>query len=338
VAASGKTDGGHLQERIIDLRQLRYFVQIVDFGSLSRAAAELHIAQSALSQHVASLEGDMKARLLQRSSRGVQPTESGHLLYQHAQLMLQQAAEARAAVQAASAAPTGEVRVGLPLSLVAALGMPVLAGVRAAFPAIHLQILEELSGTILEWVKNGRLAIGIAFDDGNLDGLHTIPLLEERLFLVTAPKSPHARRKSVPLRELANLVFVLPTKGQGVRGRVDRALTEARLGAARVAAEVDSHTLLKQAAASGMGATILSWTSVEAEVGRGELVAVEIVRPAITRTAHVCVQSAAPPTRATLCARSALVEAVRRAVQRPSWRGVRYLGPADAIGISDRTI
>jgi len=313
-------------------------VQIVDFGSLSRAAAALHIAQSALSQHVASLEAEMKASLLERSSRGVQPTESGRLLYQHAQLMLQQAAEARAAVQAASAAPSGQVRMGLPLSLVPALGMPILAGVRGAFPAIHPQILEELSGTILEWVKNGRLAIGIAFDDGNLEGLHTIPLLEERLFLVTAPKSPHARRKVVSLRELADLDFVLPTPGQGVRARVDKALTEAKLGRARVVAEVDSHTIMKQAAASGMGATILSWTSVEAEVGRGELVAVEIVRPAITRTAHVCVQSAAPPTRATLCVRSASMAAVRQAVQRPSWRGVRYLGPAEPIGKTDRTI
>lgn len=312
--------------RIIDLRQLRYFVQIVDFGSVSRAAAALHIAQSALSQHVAALEAELKAPLLERSSRGVQPTESGRLLYQHAHLMLQQAAEARAAVQAASAAPGGQVRMGLPLSLAWALGLPILRAMRDAYPAIHLHILEELSGTILEWVKNGRLAIGIAFDDGNLEGLHTVPLLEERLFLVTSPKSPLARRKVVPVRELAGLDFVLPTMGQGVRARVDKALADAKLGRARVVAELDSHTVLKQAAATGMGATILSWTSVEAEVGRGELVAVEIVRPAITRTAHVCVQSAAPPTRATVCVRDTLMAAVREAVQRPSWRAVRYLG------------
>jgi LysR family transcriptional regulator, nitrogen assimilation regulatory protein len=313
-------------------------VQIVDLGSLSRAAGALHIAQSALSQHVAALESELRAALLERSSRGVLPTDSGRLLYQHAQLMLQQAAEARAAVQAASAAPTGQVRMGLPLSLVPALGLPILTEVRRAFPAIRLQILEELSGTILEWVKNGRLALGIAFDDGNLEGLHTMPLLEERLFLVAAPKSVHARRKAVSLRELAELDFVLPSTGQGVRARVDKALADAKLGSARVVAEVDSHTVMKQAAAAGLGATILSWTSVEGEVARGELVAVEIVRPAITRTAHVCLQAAAPPTRATICVRTELMAAVRDAVQRPSWRGVRYLGCGEAIGKPDRTI
>ena len=313
-------------------------MQIVDLGSLSRAAGALHIAQSALSQHVAALESEMEAPLLERSSRGVRPTESGRLLYLHAQLMLQQAAEARAAVKAASAEPTGDVKMGLPLSLAFSLGLPILTAVQRAYPAIALQILEELSGTILEWVKNGRLAVGIAFDDGNLEGLHTWPMLEERLFLVTAPKSAYARRKLIPVRELAGIDFVLPTVGQGVRARVDKALVEAGLGPARVVAELNSHTVMKQAAAAGLGATILSWTSVEAEVGRGELAAVEIVRPAITRTAHVCVQAAAPPTRATVCVRDALMAAVCSAVQRPSWRGVRFLSADGAIGKTDRAI
>jgi LysR family nitrogen assimilation transcriptional regulator len=142
----------------------------------------------------------------------------------------------------------------------------------------------------------------------------------------------------IPVRELAGIDFVLPTVGQGVRARVDKALVEAGLGPARVVAEVNSHTVMKQAAAGGLGATILSWTSVEAEVERGELVAVEIVRPSITRTAHVCVQAAAPPTRATVCVRNALMAAVRSAVQRPSWRGVRFLGTDSAIGKTDRAI
>jgi LysR family nitrogen assimilation transcriptional regulator len=107
-------------------------VQIVDLGSLSRAAGALHIAQSALSQHVAALESEMEAPLLERSSRGVRPTESGRLLYQHAQLMLQQAAEARAAVKAASAEPTGDVKMGLPLSLAFSLGLPILTAVPRA--------------------------------------------------------------------------------------------------------------------------------------------------------------------------------------------------------------
>lgn len=309
----------------IEIKQLRYFVRIVDLGSLSRAAGALHTAQSALSQHVAALEGEMKAELLVRTSRGVQPTEAGRALYQHAHLILQQAADAKVAVATCSDEPSGQVAFGLPLSLVPCLGLPIFRAVRQRYPAIRLQIMEELSGTVLEWVKSGRLALGIGFDDGNFEGLQTQPLTEERLFLVAPPKSAFARRKVVSLRELAALDLVLPTTGQGVRARVDRALEGAGYGPARIAAEIDSLTLMKQAAADGIGSTILSWTSVEAEVQQGRLVAVEITRPAITRTAHVCWLAQSTRSRAAESVRQALVAAVREAVRRPSWRGVRFL-------------
>jgi LysR family nitrogen assimilation transcriptional regulator len=314
-------------EAAIEIKQLRYFVRIVDLGSLSRAAGALHIAQSALSQHVAALETTMKTPLLVRTSRGVQPTEAGRLLYQHAQLILQHAADAVTAVQTVSAEPTGHVAFGLPLTLVPLLGLPMFEAVRRAYPGIRLQILEELSGTILEWVKNGRLTLGIAFDDGNLEGLQTIPFMEERLFLIASPRSPFARRKVVPLKEVAALDLVLSTWGQGVRARIDQTMTESKLGRARIAAEIDSLTIMKKAAAAEIGPTILSWASVEAEVLRGELVAVEIVRPAITRVAHVCVLAGTTPSRAADCVRQQVLVAVREALRRPSWRGVRYLGP-----------
>lgn len=294
-------------------------------GSLSRAALDLHIAQSALSQHVAALEADTRAELLHRTPRGVQPTDAGRTLYRHAQLMLQQEAEARAAVAEATGAPAGELAFGLPLSLARALGMPVFLAVRQAWPGIRLRMQEELSGTVLEWLKNGRLSLGIAFDDGNLEGLQTVPLLEERLFLVVAPDSPHARRKVVPVRELAELGLVLPSAGQGVRSRVDKALADAGLGRARVVAEVDSHTMMKQSVRCGIGPTILSWTSVEPEVERGELVAVEITRAPITRVAHVCMLPAALRSRVNQCVLEQLLLSVREAVRRPSWRGVRWL-------------
>jgi LysR family nitrogen assimilation transcriptional regulator len=309
----------------IEIRQLRYFVRIVDLGSFSRAAGVLHIAQSALSQQVAALEAEVKASLLLRTTRGVQPTDAGRVLYQHAQLILQQEGDAKVAVGESSAGPAGHVAFGLPLSLVPCLGLPIVEAVRRKYPGIRLQAMEELSGTILEWVKSGRLALGIAFDDGNLDGLSTVPLIEERLFLVLAPKSPLAHRKMVSLRELAQLDLVLPSTGQGVRARVDKALGEAGFGHARIAAEIDSLTILKQAAAAGIGPTILSWMSVEAEVLRGELVAIEIARPSIARVAHVAMLAASLRSRATQCVLEEARQAVHDAVQRPTWRGVRFL-------------
>jgi LysR family nitrogen assimilation transcriptional regulator len=231
-------------------------------------------------------------------------------------------------VEACSIGPSGHVAFGLPLSLVPCLGLNLFNAVRASYPAIQLTVLEELSGTILEWVKNGRLALGIAFDDGNLEGLHTVPLLEERLFLVVARDSPFARRKVVPVQELAGLGLVLPSTGQGVRARVDKALVEAGLGPATIAAQIDSLTIMKQAAAAGIGPTILAWMSVEAEVQRGELVAVEIARPAISRVAHVCMLAPTLRLRAPQCVLEEILRSVQQDARPITRRGLRFLPAA----------
>lgn len=311
----------------MELKQLRYFVRIVDMGSLSQASGVLHIAQSALSQQVAALEAELDCPLLTRNARGVTPTEAGQQLYRHAQAMLKQADDAKAAVAMAMAAPSGQVVIGVPLSLVAPLALPIFDAVRTQYPRIQVLVHEELSGTILEWIRNGRLSMGLAFDDGNLESLQAMPLIEERLFLIVHPKSPLARRKLVGLKEVAELELVIPSRGHGVRDRIEGALARAGLPAPRVAAEVNSLTMMKQAAEARLGATILAWPSVEAEVAQRRLVAIDIARPAVTRVAAMCLPAGAPRSRACECVLAAATGAIREVIRRAPWRGVRFLGP-----------
>ena len=74
----------------MELRQLKYFVRIVELGSFSQAAKDLYVAQPALSAQINNLESDLGVRLLSRSVRGVTPTEAGQSLYVHAQAVLRQ--------------------------------------------------------------------------------------------------------------------------------------------------------------------------------------------------------------------------------------------------------
>ncbi|MDE2008352.1 MAG: LysR family transcriptional regulator, partial [Rhodospirillales bacterium] len=111
----------------MNLRRLGYFVKIVDIGSLTQAADVLHIAQPALSQQLATLEGEVRQQLLVRTKRGVTPTEAGRTLYRHAQLILRQCAQARLEMHAASELVTGAVAVGLaPGTAAAGLALPLL--------------------------------------------------------------------------------------------------------------------------------------------------------------------------------------------------------------------
>ena len=82
----------------MNLKRLKYFVKIVEVGSLTQAAAVLYIAQPALSQQVANLESELDQQLLIRTKRGVMPTEAGKVLYSHARSILLQCEQAQLAV------------------------------------------------------------------------------------------------------------------------------------------------------------------------------------------------------------------------------------------------
>ena len=93
----------------MELRQLRYFVAIVDHGSLSRAARVLHIVQPALTQQLQLLEVELCALLLHRSARGMQATDAGKVFYEHAQAILKQVSDAKSAVTQSTDRPVGTV-------------------------------------------------------------------------------------------------------------------------------------------------------------------------------------------------------------------------------------
>lgn len=96
----------------MNFRRLKYFVKIVDIGSLTQAAEVLHIAQPALSQQVATLEGEFNQQLLIRTKRGVTPTDAGKILYTHARAILRQCEQAQLAVHNVGQALSGQVSIG----------------------------------------------------------------------------------------------------------------------------------------------------------------------------------------------------------------------------------
>ena len=111
----------------MELRQLRYFVRVVELGSMSRAALDLDLVQSALSQQISRLEGELATRLLQRSAKGVLPTEAGLAFFREAQLALRHVEQAGRAAQQSRL--SGSVSVGLAPTTAAVLGMQRLDGV-----------------------------------------------------------------------------------------------------------------------------------------------------------------------------------------------------------------
>ena len=110
----------------MDIRQLRYFIAIVEARSFSRAAEQLHVAQPALSQHVLAMEAELGVALLYRGARGVVPTEEGLRLLDRAQAIQAQLAALHDHVRGREARPSGEVRFGMPGTVSEQLGVPLI--------------------------------------------------------------------------------------------------------------------------------------------------------------------------------------------------------------------
>ena len=130
----------------MDLRQLRYFTAIVEQGSFSKAATKLRVAQPALSQHLRHMEDELGVALLHRGTRGVLPTEAGERLLERARAILADFAELRDSVRGESAAPGGEVRIGLPGTVSEQFSVPLIEAARERYPAVRIRIAEAMSG------------------------------------------------------------------------------------------------------------------------------------------------------------------------------------------------
>lgn len=166
----------------MELRQLRYFVRIVETGSMGSAALDLSIGVSALSQQMTRLENELAIRLLQRTSRGVTPTSAGLAFYAQAQLALRHADDAILA--AWEARLSGHVSVGMAPSTASVLGMPFINAMRESYSDVRLHVVESLSGNLERMINTRQIDLAVVFQKEKILRWSARPILEERLFLI----------------------------------------------------------------------------------------------------------------------------------------------------------
>lgn len=254
----------------MDLRQLRYFAQIVESGSLSKASRQLFVAQPALSQQLSKLESEVGKPLLNRSSKGVAPTDNGLALYHHARFMLRQLDQALSIARQDSKAVQGMVSVGLPATTVSALGLPLVRRIRERYPSILLNVVEGMSGHLGQMMRMGQLDLAVLFASDVAPDVSVEPLLDEELFVMLPKHSTlvASRRTSLAIAEAAALPLILPTGTHGLRQRIAAEFEQRNLQA-HIVAEIDSLSLLMSCVYSGMGTTIKPMGAVYLERERG---------------------------------------------------------------------
>ncbi len=309
----------------MELRQLRYFVAIVDHGSLSRAAKVLHIVQPALTQQLQLLEDELGCLLLHRSAQGMQATDAGKIFYEHAQAILKQVSDAKSAVSQSSDRPSGTVALGIPQSASGALALPLLKAVRTTYPDIVFQLTEELTGNLTEQLKSGRLNLAILFDDGQLGSFSTKTLVEEELMYITRYDSQFAcKRKTITLAKALEATLILPSVQHGVRPRIESVVRQAGLKTDHVI-DITSIAILKSALMADMGATILPVSPLLSEIQRGELSAHAISGAPLSRTVVLCASKNIPLTNAAMAVEKLVQQVAHDLCETGIWIGTKSL-------------
>jgi LysR family nitrogen assimilation transcriptional regulator len=265
----------------MDLNQLETFIHVAEYGSFSKAALVLGVAQPSLSRQVRALEIELREALLLRHGRGVELTESGRHLLEHCHGILHLVTKAKEDLAARRDEPTGHISIAMTPTLARLHTLPLIRAFRKTMPKARLALIEGFSAHITEWLTSGRADIGLVHNPEPLPALDIKPLRRGRLFLVSlatqAPVGP------VPLRELANYPLVMPE-----RGHIFRKLAEAAAAMAgvqlRVEWEVSSIPVILDLVFAGMGHAALGEDAILPVQHRKRLAVTPIVQPGIEFT------------------------------------------------------
>lgn len=268
----------------MDVRQLRYFTEIVEAKSFTRAADRVRIAQPALGLQIRKLEDELGVELLHRHSRGVEPTEAGLVLLRHANAILKQVEQAGQEVRDLSGPPRGEIVLGITPTASALLVTPLIRACRDAYPDISLHLFEGLSEEIMRRLDDNSLDMGFTYNPGAVSGISTEPLMGEDLYLVGAAGSDDPG-ETVSFATVCKRSMILPSHGFGLRDWVEDTAREKDL-TIEVSFEIDSVATTRDLVEDGLGYTILPYAAVQQAVQANRLFASQIVRPRVPRTLH----------------------------------------------------
>jgi len=288
----------------MELRSLHYFVRIAELGSITRAAAHLHVAQPALTRHVQRLEDELNVALFTRANRGVRLTEAGQKLLDGATRILRDIERTGDEIRAQDAHPSGKIILGITPTLCPVLVPELFARMRRDYPMIELKVMHAGMVRLEEFVIDGRVDIALLSELSRSRLVVSTRLAEEEMVLVTRPG---ARPPGViGADELRRTPLIL---GDGLRAAMDALLAGQGIEL-KVDTELNDHETIRLMVQEGAGTTILPLSSVTRECARGLVEAHRIMETGMFRTLALGVRA----SRNASLARDAAARTIRAMV------------------------
>ena len=282
----------------MELDSLRAFVEVVNSGSLSRAAATMHLTQPALSRRIQQLETALAVRLFRRTGRGMTPTDAGLQLAGRARTLLAEFDRLGDGLATAETEARGIVRIGFPPSFGNSSTVDLFERFVRRHRRVELRLTVALSGAVTEGLQRQELDLGVLYSAVRTTRLKTEPLHREALWLVGPRAAKLSSSRPLRFRDVAAYPLILPTPRHGLRSLVESAAAQHGLSI-QVVLEVDSLRLMTDFVARGVGFSLLPIETISAELATRRLTATPVRRPTLRRQALLGWASHTLPSAAT---------------------------------------
>lgn len=302
------------------IRQLRYFLRIIELKSFSKAAAYLHVAQPALGLQIRKLEEELGVKLLNRHSRGITPTEAGLLLREHANIILRQIERAKLSLTDLSDPPRGKIAVGVTPTLNLILAAQLVERCIRDYPSVSLSIVGGMSEDLMKWIESDRLDLAFSYNPSAVQGLVCESLLIEDLCLISPGSfaGTLSNDQTASLEEAAKLPLILPSMSSGLRSLVEEAANEHGIKI-NTLLEIDSVTATKELVTKGVGHGILPLGAVKREVDDKRIIARRFTNPALSREMYLVYSAKRPSSNATTAIREIMHAVVDENIKSGAW-------------------
>ncbi|RLB09978.1 MAG: LysR family transcriptional regulator [Deltaproteobacteria bacterium] len=264
----------------ISLRQLEAFCKIVETGSFSKAADEICLTQSSISERIASLEEEVGARLFDRFGRKVFLTDAGRFFYVRAKRLLEEKERICLEIQDFLGLKKGELKIGGSTIPGEYLLPTVIKRFHDTYPLIDIRVTVNDSKKIQEMVLDGYLHLGIVgfIGEHKNPNIEAIKIWKDELVVVVPKGHKWSDKKEIEAQDIIKEPFIIRERGSGTL-RVMEQYLKKYIGSSEelnIIATLGSSTAVKEGVKSGLGISIISIKAIESELNAGLVSALRI--------------------------------------------------------------
>lgn len=268
----------------MNLRHLKIFMTVADCGNMHRAAEQLFISQSTVSQAIRELEADYGVRLFERLSRRIYLTENGALLLSYARHILQSVDEMEHAMRHRSQSPS--LRLGGSVTVGTCLLDRVIDRMEAILPGAGIFVTVNNTQTIENQLLHNELDAAVVEGIITSPELTRIPVLEDELVVVAGKGHPLFHAPHPALADLEGMSFISRETGSADRNQFEQILSEREITIVRKW-QCTNTEAIKHAVMRGRGLAILSRLLISAETSRGDMRILPLEDISVKRTIHL---------------------------------------------------